>query len=1026
MVGSLSPPSPSSGGLVTVSWKTSFWSAGWAVDGSSSEFLFRKWKLRLVPRSVRDKRLKARMESLAFRTDFFDWWSQTPETQFLLKFANGAWDIPWEVMFGRLKFTKERRVVSITRTLDQRTPVFAPREFVEPLRTLILQGDDGKRYGSRLDLTAESREIGSGWQDLELGLRDRIEQPVVRAAASVASVADDLREIRPHLIWFSGHGSNKGVLLKDGTWLDGFRLGGAISEAGSGPRYAVLMACDTARSRHLQPAVIGGLIGAGVLGVAAMQAPIGDVSARILAREIFSGLGLGLSLEWALARARHALREQIADRWNGEDWAAPVFWTSTSPVDRWTWKVGSDRTVPLQLTSRRSAQVDFLDPGARDDVEDPDRALVQLCLDGPRVWLSADGANAELRTRWNSLLIAVLRSSRRGLLAIDLGPDDPAAALQLWAEKLHAQLLPGDCPDDLANLISQISRSRSPAPFWARLCAQPGISLAIGNPPAPEEAQWFWQPLVGRTGVVIRSSLEIPEQWLTTWSIDTIVPLMQLSDISQAIQQAPRLSRALAVLRQPLGFALRLVTPDTAGASSLAEWRDGKSHLLMLKRGAIMPATTRLAVLAASNEAQTRAAHADCAGMLYATGLENDQVREEIVFHLIEAGDDAAVLEAASLTHLYRAEGRPRAVVALEGRLGERAFDVPLDTALCFAWAHLQLGETDAALLWLRRAEPVEPLDLAWKHGMHAEIRKAEGDREGALQEVDAAISVCQYALAIRNSRPVIRSLRNYQQDRARILHFLFYDRATAAQEYERLLKEWRDLPEAQYDVAVVQRNYAECLRSLAPDQNDERWFRAKDLLNAAEQTARKFESATLLAEVLYEHYRVAEAEHDEAAADLLENCQAAARRSGHGMMLAIARARSFWRKAATLFQPVEWNEIAESLAVFHRHGWPVRTLLNGRIRAARRLEADHVNDAVAQLEANQSDLADHPAFQRGTDRVRIAATVAGLDVLGRRIGRTDATWERFLSERDWASEFVAVEGLTSADVAWPLLGARL
>jgi hypothetical protein len=998
------------------------------VEGGASKFLFSRLKLWRVPRSVRDPSLTSRMESLAFGTDFFDWWSQTSETQFLLKFADGKWDIPWEWLFGRLKFTKERRVVSIARTLDQDTPTFAPSTFSEPLRTLILHGDNGQKYGARLDLTAESREIAGAWDDLEFELRDRIERPVVRAADSLATLEEHLRETKPHLIWFSGHGSKKGVLLKNGVWLDGVRFGNAISATGSGPRYAVLMACDTARklARQLQPAVIRGLIGAGVLGVAAMQAPIGDVSSRILAREIFSGLGLGLSLEWALARARYILKNEITDRWNGFDWAAPVFWTSTSPVDRWTWNVGSDRIVPLQLTGRRSAQVDVLETGATDDVPDADRSLVQLCLDKPRVWLIADDANPELRTRWTSLLMAVLRRTRRGLLSIEFADGDPARALSLWAEKLHAQLLPGDCPDDVADLIAQISRSRSPLVYWPRLCGLAEIVLAIGNPPRPEDAGWFWAPLAGRSGVEIRSSREVPEEWLANWSVDTIVPLLQTSDIDRAIEQAPRLVRALAVLRQPLGFiSTKLASPDAAGARSLSEWPDWRSHLIELKRGPIMPATTRLAVLAASSDEDTRTAHADCARMLYSTRLENDQVREEIVFHLTAAGDNAVVHEAAGLTHRYRNEGRPRAVVALKGRLGERAQDVPPDVRLCFAWAHLQLGETRAADYWLRRVEPVEPLDLAWKEGLTAEIRKANGDREGALTHVDLAIAECRKALAERGtSQPVIRALRNYQQDRARILHFLFYDRAAAAAEYNRLLEEWQDLPEARYDVAVVQRNYAECLRTLAADHNDERWLRAKDLLNAAEHTASEFPFATLLAEVLYEQYRVADVEQNGAAEERLEQCQAAARRSGHDMMLAIARAQAFWRAAPDPFPLAEWEEIAGALAAFDRHGWPVRTLLNGRIRAAIRLEADRVNDAVAQLEANQSDVVAHPAFELGTDRMRIAATAAGLDVLGRRIGRIDVPWAAFFAERSWAEEYAASEGLTSADVAWQMLSA--
>ena len=83
-----------------------------------------------------------------------------------------AWDIPWELLIERLKETNAHATLSLIRSLDVEPPL-APSAFEEPLRVLILQGDDGAGSNSRLDLDKEARLVLKAWGTLNRGLHQR-------------------------------------------------------------------------------------------------------------------------------------------------------------------------------------------------------------------------------------------------------------------------------------------------------------------------------------------------------------------------------------------------------------------------------------------------------------------------------------------------------------------------------------------------------------------------------------------------------------------------------------------------------------------------------------------------------------------------------------------------------------------------------------------------------------------------------------------------------------------------------------
>ena len=107
------------------------------------------------------------------------------------------------------------------------------------------------------------------------------------------------------------------------------------------------------------------------------------------------------------------------------------------------------------------------------------------------------------------------------------------------------------------------------------------------------------------------------------------------------------------------------------------------------------------------------------------------------------------------------------------------------------------------------------------------------------------------------------------------------------------------------------------------------------------------------------------------------------------------------------------------TLGLYRWHGWALRTLANGRIRAARAL-ADHGDTvgALSQLQRNQLDLAAKPAFDRGSDRDRTALTISGLLTLCTEEAER-SNYRRTMDDHSWVAEWLAERGLTSIEQAW-------
>jgi hypothetical protein len=1019
--------------LVPVAWKTEFWKAGWSVDqlGRQGEFLFPHWKLWRVPRDVRDYKLPSRISHLLTRTRFIDWWLSTCAREgdklILLKFAQGAWDIPWEWLIDRLDYTSLQSTVCLARTFADTVPIFQTSSFSEPLRLLILQGDDGAKANLKLDLAAEANGILDAWSSLESSTQRCILRPEI-APAKEDTLPDLLRQQKPHLLWFSGHGRHDpaGLMFADGKYVSPDRIRELFAQSVA-PLYIILNACDTARIGPRlpnQPEFILEFFRAGVLSVLAMQSRIGDYSASLLARELFGNLALGLSLEMALARARFVLRSTIQNHRNRTDWASPVVWTSTRLVKRWNWKLPDQHLAQMQLLGRELLRGRVLNPiQLQTTPSDSEQQTARGWISSPRTWVVVKNNDAEFVALWIRALVAVQSISDFPVIAVDLKKPDVETALQEWAEAVYPRLLPGDFPDDIVQLIFELTKNATTA--WKKLCSLPGIFLAIMNPPDYAESAWFWTEVLSDRQdfrVAVLSDKTVPDEAPPRWAFEKLIPMAASKSIPEAIQKAPRLARALAVLSEPLGFSTLVLRSDPIeGPRSLDTWPEWRSVLVDIPGGPLMSSTARELLLPTMSSEERRTAHLDCALMLSHPDVPpTPQVREETLTHLLEAEDTGpAILEATGLCAVYRAMNRPFRVVEVVRRLRGLSSLLPSAGRLCAAWAFSQLGEVAQADYWLARVTPTTPLDQALTAGLRAETRKSRGNKEAALESIEDAIRICQKALQFdhKDGFALEWLLRNFRQDKARILQYLFYKTAEAAAEYENLIRDWNEQSQATIDAAVVRRNYAECLRTLAGSVDDPQFLKGRDLLHQAETTAAEFPDAPLLAEVLYEQAKFSEAEGGNPE-PLLVACIRAARQSRHYQMMAIAQAQIFWNSKS--FALDRWTEIETALEAFPQHGWAIRTLLNGRLRAARQLQQrGQPEPALHQLEANQACIKRNPAFTGRSDQFRIAATAAGIEIMGRELHRETTAWADFRNDYAWSEGYLVDQSVTGPDDFW-------
>lgn len=121
-----------------------------------------------------------------------------------------------------------------------------------------------------------------------------------RPATQVTDLLQALNEFRPHIVHFSGHGSQGALIFEDDDGLakplSNAQLAQLLKLSSERIRVGVFNSCDSAEQAALACEHIEAAIG--------MDQPIDDEAARIFAGQFYNALGFGISLLKAFEQAK--------------------------------------------------------------------------------------------------------------------------------------------------------------------------------------------------------------------------------------------------------------------------------------------------------------------------------------------------------------------------------------------------------------------------------------------------------------------------------------------------------------------------------------------------------------------------------------------------------------------------------------------------------------------------------------------------------------------------------------------------
>jgi tetratricopeptide (TPR) repeat protein len=339
--------------------------------------------------------------------------------------------------------------------------------------------------------------------------------------------------------------------------------------------------------------------------------------------------------------------------------------------------------------------------------------------------------------------------------------------------------------------------------------------------------------------------------------------------------------------------------------------------------------------------------------------------------------------------------------------------------------------------VWLVKlpVEDLQPREKVRRLVVLAEVEKSSGAADSKARARD----LLDQALAlIRSELPDDKHLElQCRHELARVIQFLTGGPAEAIPLYEAIIAEWEQQKRSEATLfarAVALRNLAEALMTVAgsTEAEPERNATLADALkcvNRARDVMPKNSAHFLIAELEYLAGRIAQRmanpSHD--VDRFFERCRVRALETNHLMMACIVESRIFWRAdpgvaAAGNFDDAGWAERAEALAQFTRHAWAARVLIDGRLKAARRLAARHEPDVRvrAQLDDAVELLDRNRAFDKGSDRARRVFAHAGLSLFVKAAG--NKYWTRLLTDFPWARDWLVEHQVESPEQAWRLI----
>jgi hypothetical protein len=234
--------------------------------------------------------------------------------------------LPWEYLYD----ASEDRFLSISpeTPLVRYVPMYGSARPIAtslPLRVLVVIANP--RDVTPLDVEQEREIIEEALTEVSQRLVHL--QFVDRAV--VAEINQAMRDFRPHVFHFIGHGQYRNneasVILEDNdghAYPVGERAFREFFQGISDTRLVVLNACQTATTSSTKPlaGISSRILQRRLPAVVAMQYPISDSAAIVFSREFYRSLALGYPVDAAISEARKGIFQEIG--YKVRDWGIPV------------------------------------------------------------------------------------------------------------------------------------------------------------------------------------------------------------------------------------------------------------------------------------------------------------------------------------------------------------------------------------------------------------------------------------------------------------------------------------------------------------------------------------------------------------------------------------------------------------------------------------------------------------------------------------------------------------------------------
>lgn len=256
--------------------------------------------------------------------------------RFRLDLPAGLTWLPWELLYAPAPFKVFLGLTnrySLVRLVPTPVPL-ALKPFSAPLRILAMFASPDVT-GAELKLEEEEKLL---LRVLEPALRrGRVTLEVLRGRdATHIALQQKLRELRPHVFHFAGHGEMRpetegalGLVSETGgmQWVSASDIANYLRD--QRVALAVLSGCDTGRTgtSDSTTSVAGALNHAGVPMVIGTTRGILDDAGLVFARDFYRALIDGYTVEASLIEARKA---QSVEKW---DWSAFALFTTGSYLD---------------------------------------------------------------------------------------------------------------------------------------------------------------------------------------------------------------------------------------------------------------------------------------------------------------------------------------------------------------------------------------------------------------------------------------------------------------------------------------------------------------------------------------------------------------------------------------------------------------------------------------------------------------------------------------------------------------------